>query len=128
MKVTDFKDEAAIKLLADILDPTAAIFGDAKVKTVLAAVENGTFTRAQAISEVLRLHPKEIMAIMAALEGKKPEEFHCNILTLPAKIIELTEDEELMVFFKSQVEEMMEKEPSGSPMENIEEPETSNTF
>lgn len=128
MKVTDFKDEAAIKLLADILEPTAKIFGDTKTRIALAAVQNGTFTQAEAISAILRLHPKEIMAIMAALEGKKPEDFHCNILTLPAKIIELTEDEELMVFFKSQVEEMMEKEPSGSPTENIAEPETSNTF
>ena len=128
MKVTDFKGEAAITLLADILEPTAKIFGDGKVKAVLAALENGTFSRAEAIAEVLRIHPKEIIAILAALEGKKPEDFQCNILTLPAKIIELTEDEELMVFFKSQVEEMMEKEPSGSPMENIEEPETSNTF
>lgn len=128
MKVTDFKGEAAITLLADILEPTAKIFGDAKVKMILAGTGNGTLTQAEAISQVLRLHPKEIIHILAALEGKKPEDFHCNILTLPAKIIELSEDEELLAFFKSQVKEMMDKEPSGSPTENIEEPETSNTF
>ena len=122
MKITDFKNEEAIDLLADIIEPTALILGDPETRRVFMAVKDGKTTKVKAISQVLKNHSSEIVEILARLEGKEPEEYTCNILALPQKILEILNDKDLADFFKSQVQ-MMESESSLPAMESIEEHE-----
>ncbi len=121
MKVTDFKDEAALDLLAEIIEPASVIFSDDKVKAVLKEAQDKGGSRAKAVAEILKLHKKEIIEIMAALDGVPVKDFHCNILTLPKKLLEILNDEELMDFFASQAEELTLSASSGLHTENTEE-------
>ena len=122
MKITDFKNEEAIDLLADIIEPTALILGDPETRKVFTEVQKGKITKVRAISKVLKKHPSDIVEILARLEGKEPSEYTCNILALPQKVLEILNDKELADFFKSQVQ-TMESESSLPAMENTEEHE-----
>ena len=115
-KLSEYKDEEALDLLADILEPAANILAD---KAVQEAWENGN--RLKFAGTVIKKHKKEVIQILATLDGVPVTEFHCNVFTLPARIIEITNDKELLNFFTSQVQEMTESISSGRVMENTEE-------
>ena len=117
-KLSEYKDEEAIELLADIIEPISVIFSDDKVKTVYRETRNKLLT----IKCVLKNHAKEVIDILAILENTPREEYHCNIASLPITLVEIMNDEELKDFFVSQSQTIME-EPSGSAMEVIQETE-----
>lgn len=118
MKLSDYKGEDAIDVLADIIEPVGVIITDEEFKN-LAKNKAGNLTM---VKFILKKHKHEIIEILAALERKSYEEYveTVTLLTLPQKIIELLNDKELSDFFGQQVQ-MMNEESSGSATENIEE-------
>ena len=62
------------------------------------------------------------MEILAAMDGVPVEEYHCNVLTLPATLLELINDPEVSRLFTLQ-DQMTEKTSSGPAMESTTEPE-----
>lgn len=113
MKLSDFKDEAALDLLAEIIDPAAEIFSDTKIANILR--KNGA--PAEAVKIAIKNHKKSVIQIMAAMEGVPFEEYHCNVFSLPIKLLEILNDKELVEFFTSQGQ-IMEEKSSGSATEN----------
>lgn len=97
MKLSEVKDEAALDLLADLIEPAAAIFADEDIK---AAFEAG-MSKAAVIAKVIKKHKPEVMQILAAVDGVPVSEYHCNVLSLPVKMLEILNDEELVSFFTS---------------------------
>lgn len=97
MKLSDFKDEAALDLLADIIDPAAEIMSD---KGIAEHLRNGQ--TAKAIKPILKNHKQAITTILALLDGEDPGSYHFNFLALPKKLLELLNDPELMDLFQSQ--------------------------
>lgn len=120
MKLSEFKDEAALELLAEIIEPASVLFSDAEVKKAIAAAYKGGGSPAAAVSLMLKTHQREVLAIMAALDCVPLAEYHCNVLTLPTKLLEILNDEELMAFFVSQAEDMTQSASSGLHSENSE--------
>ena len=114
MKLSEYKDEAALDLLAELIAPASEIFSDEDVRN---AVEGNN--KATAVSLAIKKHKKAVMAILAALDGVPVEEFHCNVLTLPLKLLELLDDPETMRLFTS-AGQREENTLSGSPTENTE--------
>lgn len=108
MKFTDIKDEAAIEALADIIEPAGAIFTD---QEVILAYQSGN--KLKSISLAIKNHKKEVMTILAALDGVPVENYHVNIMTLPAKLLEILNDKEVMSLF-TYAEPMMGEKPLGS--------------
>lgn len=100
-KLSDYKDEEALDLLAEIIEPAVEIFGD---KDFANAMQSGNSLSAAKIC--IKNHKQSILQILATLEGVPVEEYHCNFLTLPMRIIEVLNDENLMALFTSQVQEM----------------------
>ena len=98
MKLSEIKGEAAIDVLVDILDPASEIIGDKEIEL---AVRNNA-TRMQIVKIALKNHKKAVIAILAALDGKKPEEYEVSVLTLPVKLLEVLNDPELVNLFSSQ--------------------------
>ncbi len=96
MKLSEYKDEAALDLLADLIEPATEILGDPEVKTALTSG-----TRAAAIAKIIKLHKKAVISVLAALDGVPVEEYHCGVLTLPAKLLEIINDPEIMRLFSS---------------------------
>lgn len=118
MKLSEIKDENAIELLADILEPAADIFSD---KDIVNIIRNGG-NKMLGIKLALKNHKKAIIEILAALEGVPVNEYHCNVLTLPVKLLEIVNDEDLASFFTLQ-QQMIVEEFSGSVTENTTEKE-----
>lgn len=119
-KLSEYKDEEAIEVLADILDPVATMAMD---KGLVDDVKNNFSKgehRIRIISRALKEHKKEVFQILAALERVPVEEYHCNISTLPAQILSILNDKDLMSYFLSSAE-TEDVNASGSVTGNTEE-------
>ena len=127
MKLSEYKDEQALDVLAEIIEPAAYIMADpeirAKVKIDKEKDDEKSKTDVLGIVKIiLKKHKKEIIEILAAVDGVPVEEYHCNVFTLPVKIIELLNDKELIGFFTSQAS-MEDASASIAPTVNTEENE-----
>ena len=124
MKITEYRGEDAIDLLADILEPVGEIIGDPEVEKIFQGFQKSSFNR-ELIKHVLKNHKRALIEIMARLDNEPVEQYRkkVNIFTLPKKALELLDDEELISFFVSQGLKTG-NEFSGSAMENIVETET----
>lgn len=114
-KLSDYKDEAAIDLWADLLENASVIFTDPKVK----AVANGS--KIELAKTMLKLHKKEVCEMLLTIDDEPINGL--NILIRLVSILnEIGEDPELRDFFGLQGRKE-EQESSGSATENIEEEE-----
>ena len=95
--MTELKNEQAIEALADIFDPIAEIAGDKKV--VSAARSDNKILM---VKLMLKNHARAIFEIMAIIDGVPVDEYECNMLTLPAKLIEVFNRPEFSVLFPLQ--------------------------
>jgi hypothetical protein len=101
MKLSEFKGDDALEVLANLVEPSVELFKDEELVKLVRNVD----TRAKGISYALRNHKAEVFQILAATEGVSVEEYKetCNVMSLPGKILEIFNDEELMHFLSSQV-------------------------
>lgn len=95
MKLAEMDNERALDAFAEILDPMAEIFTDAELRK--AVDENKSYM--SIIQLAIKKHKKEIIEILATMEGVPVEEYKCNIFTLPLKLMQIIKDEELAEFF-----------------------------
>lgn len=109
-KLSEYKDEAALDLLADLLEPFTALFGDADFRR-----EYTNNNLMKAVVFALKRHKPEIMQILARMDDKPVEEYHCTMATLPLRLIELINDKELQAVFMSQVQTISD-ETSSTPV------------
>ena len=114
-KLSEYKDGEAPDLLADLLEPATEILADEEVGEALREGKRMT-----AIKAVMKRHKPQVMAILAAMEGVPAEDYHCNVLTVPMRLIEILNDRDLLAVFTSQAQEMMSATSSGPVMESIE--------
>lgn len=116
MKLSEYKGEKALDILADIIEPAASIMVD---KEIVNLARSGQ--KIKVIKPLLKNHKREIIEIMAALEGEPPEEYaeKINVFTLPKKLREMVNDPDLMSLFTLQGQKTDETS-SGSAMESIE--------
>lgn len=112
-KLSEYKNEEALDLLAEIIEPVAEIFADKEF------VNNIQKNRMSAIKYLIKNHKKNILSILASMEGVPVEEYQCTIFSLPIALVNMFNDEELLDFFKSQGLKINE-ESSGSATESIE--------
>ena len=116
-KLSEFKNEDALDLLADLIDPLSKIFSDKKFEKVF---RKGN--KLEIAKYLLKNRPKEILEVLARLEDTPIEEYEANVFSLPVKIMEVLSDEDLIRFFESQGIRMG-NESFGSATESIEETE-----
>ena len=117
MSYKDLKNEQAIEALADIIEPATEIFSDAEVAESFRARE-----KMRGIKAILKKHAKAVVEILARLEGVEPDEYECNMLTLPATLGDLFNDPDIAMLFQSQGQKEDETS-SGSAMENTKDAE-----
>lgn len=117
-KLSEYKDEEALDMLADLIDPVINIFGDEDVANYY---RGGV--KIKAVQVAIKKHKEDVINMLAILEGVPREEYHCNLLTLPKILLNIFNDPELASFFDAQSEKDSET-PSGSVMVNTEEKES----
>lgn len=113
MKLSEYQGEAALDILADLIEPAGEIMSDKEIGNVFK--EN----RFKAIGMAIKNHKKSVIQIMATIDGVPVEEYKCNVFTLPAKILELLNDQALVQLFTYQGQ-TGDADSSGSASENIE--------
>ena len=114
MKLSEYHGEAALDILADLIEPTGEIMSDKEIGRVFKK------NRFKAIGLAIKNHKKAVMQIMAIMDGVPVEEYKCNVLTLPVKILELLNDPALVQLFTYQGQ-TGDANSSGSASENTEE-------
>ena len=97
MKISDIKGEAALDLLADIIEPAAEIMSDPEIKVLVGAKDKPAI-----IKRIIKNHKASIIEILAAIDGVPADGYDVNVFTLPIKLLELFNDPELINFFTSQ--------------------------
>lgn len=118
MRLSEFKDEKGIEVVAKLLVPISKIAqnqNNAKAKAK--AKEGGTLL--DFASAMLQNNPKEVMDMLAILDDKDPSEYHCSAATVLVDVFNMLSDPELLQLFGFQ-----SKTPasSGSASENTEAP------
>lgn len=114
MKLAEYKDEKALDLLADLIEPLSEILADEDVRKAAEKV-----SRIRAVSVAIKKHTKAIMQMLATIEGVPVEEYHCNVFTLPNTLVEMLNDPDIAPLFIS-AGQRTEKKSSGSLTENTE--------
>lgn len=97
MKLSEYQNEEALDVLADIIEPTTEILADPEVKNLYK-----TAPKIKLVQHIVKNHKENILVILARLDNVPREEYKCNILTLPMKLIEILNDKDLVDFFSSQ--------------------------
>ena len=114
MKLSEYQGEAALDVLADLIEPAGEIMSDKEIGKVF------NKNRFKAIGLAIKNHKKAVMQILATMDGVSVEEYKCNVFTLPVKILELLNDPALAQLFIYQGQ-TGDANASGSVLENTEE-------
>lgn len=121
-KLTEFKDDEAMDVLAGLIEPASHLFKNKEfVLNIRGNKEKGIKPdRIKAIDIAINEHRKDVVKIMAVLNQTPVEEFHYDLFTLPKMLLDIFNDEELISFFHYRAE-MNSEASSGSVTENTEE-------
>ena len=95
MKLSEFKDDAALDLIADIIEPATEILADPAIKEAFSR------SKMAAIKVAIKSHKNAIREIVARRDGKNAEEYHFTALSLPVKLLSLLNDPDLQQLFTS---------------------------
>lgn len=112
--ISEIKGEDALDVLADIIEPVSEILTD---KEVVEHARAGD--KIKAVSAAIKNHKKEVIKVLAILDGENPETYAPSILTLPVMLINLLNDPDIGMLFTPQGQNTGEN-ASGSVTENIE--------
>lgn len=120
-KLSEIKDDEAMDVLAEIIEPASIIIADEEFKVAVRGNKKEEIKpdRLKAVKIAITKYREEIVKIMATLDGKPVEEFHYNVLTLPQMVLSIFNDKELIGFFSPQAENDSRKS-SGSATVNTE--------
>ena len=114
MKLSEYQGEAALDLLADLIEPAGEIMSDKEIGEVF------NKNRFKAIGLAIKNHKKAVMQILATMDGVPVEEYKCNVFSLPVKILEILNDPDMIQLFQYQGQ-TGDANSSGSASENIED-------
>lgn len=112
MRLSDIKGEEALDMLADLLEPIVEIASDKEITA------NMGKDNMKAVKVAIKSHKKAITEILAILNRQDPKTYEPNLLELPAMLVDVFNDPELIRLFQSQVQ--IPQTSSGLATENTE--------
>lgn len=93
MKLTDFKDAEAIRVVADLLPH----IGNICKNSVIEEARNDSMMNFAAA--LLKENPADVLAMLAILNNQDPAEYHCNAATVIADVFGMISDPALLELF-----------------------------
>ena len=120
MKLSDYKGEEALDVLADIIEPLTYIIADEEIQKLSKTPNTPMLAM---VKPAIKNHKKELMIVLARLNKQTVEEYEKNVslVTLPIQVLELINDPEVQSLFRSQVESRVTSlASSSSATENTE--------
>lgn len=118
MKLSDYRGEKALDILADLIEPAAAIMADKEITNAV----RSNLPKIKIVKMAIKNHKPEVIEILAILDGENPKEYadKVTLFTLPAKLLEIFNDPELMSLFTLQGQRTADETTSGSATESTE--------
>ena len=116
MKLSEIKGDKALDTLADIIEPLSEILIDPEIQEM----HKAGLPKLKMIKPAIKNHKKAVVTVLALLDGADPDNYEVNLLTLPMKVMEILDDEDMLAVFPSQ-SQMMPSESFGSVTESTEE-------
>ena len=114
MKLSDYTNEDALDLLADLLDPVSDIMNDKGLQEI--ALQNGD--KIAIAKYVLKNKQKQVVQILARMENKPLSEYKATITEMFAQILDVMNDKVMLDFFAAQARNI-KGASSVSALENI---------
>lgn len=111
MRLSDFKDEKGVEIVAKLLVPIKNISSNPKNDE---ARDEGDLAFAAAM---LQNSPRDAMDMLAILHEQDPKDYHCSAATVLVDVFNMISDPELLALFGLQRQTLAS---SGSALENIE--------
>lgn len=111
MKLSEIQGERALDVLADLIEPASKILGDKE------AAKCYKESKIKFIKMAIKNHKREVIEILAVLDGVPVDEYKVNLFTLPMKLMEIINDPELQQLFSLQGQ-MGDAKSSGSVLES----------
>lgn len=93
MKLTDFKDSEAIRVVADLLP----YVGNIAKNSVIEQARKGSMLDFAAT--LLRENSSDVLAMLAILDNQAPAEYHCNAATVIKDVFNMISDPALLELF-----------------------------
>ena len=116
--LSDYKNEEALDLLVEILEPATEMMSDKDVISKLYNKEQ----RMEGVKLMIAKHKRAVIHILAALDGCPDDQYEFGFFTLPTRLIEVLNDKELLTFFMQQ-QTVSSESTSLSASANTEEAE-----
>ena len=117
-KLSEFKNEEAIDILAELMEPASVICSDRELVNAVRSREPMMFIGKIA----LKNNKKEVMKVLSIMNETPIDEYECSPISILKDLLILLNDKELVEFFTSQGQKK-ESNASGSAMGNTEEAE-----
>lgn len=114
MKLSEFKDKDALRVIADLLPYIGNIAQNEDAK----AERGGSYLSFAAA--MLKYCPEDTMAMLAILDNQNPDTYHCNAATVLRDVLNMIADKELLELFGLRSPTVAS---SGSASETTEAPE-----
>jgi len=102
MKISEIKNEEALDLIMNCIEPAVEIFGDKVIADALRK-RRGRKDLIKLVKKTVSTHKKAVIQILAYTSGVDPKEYSANALEMISQVLELLNDDDLMNFFSSQV-------------------------
>lgn len=120
MRLSDFKGEEALDVLAEIIEPLTTIIADEEIQ---ALTKQKGVPRIKYVKPAIKNHKQEVIFILAMLQKQTVEEYEANLslITLPMQALEFINDPEIQkLFFSQEQSQKTSSENFGSATENTE--------
>lgn len=101
MKLSDYKNEDALDLLADLLDPVSAIMTDKGLQDVAKKGDKMSLAK-----YVLKNKQPEVVQILARMDNKDVTEYNATLTEMFKQLLEILNDKVMLDFFASQAQNM----------------------
>lgn len=120
--LSDIKGDAALELVADLMDPVTEIMNDPEVKAAYRGTKGNPGTSAKAVKVAIKNHKKAVTTILALMDEEDPATYEPTAMVIPVRLMQIISDPDLKVLFTSP-DQNSEEDTSGSVSENSEDAE-----
>lgn len=120
-KLSSYRGEEAVEIIANITEPAIKIMADKELRDMITQ-EKG---RMKAVKHALKNHKREVLQIMASLDGVDVEDENAfkeyvdsvTFFTLPMNLFSIFNDPDIQSLFTSQAQ--MEEATQSSPASDV---------
>ena len=115
--LADVKGDAALDLVADLIDPVTEIMSDPVVAAAYRGTEKEPGSKAKAIKVAIKTHKKAITTILALMDEEDPKTYEPSAMVIPVRLLQILNDPDMNSLF-TLPDQSSEENTSGSVSEN----------